>query len=246
MEPRNQQLKLKPINVHVGLLLPEASLEDQEVQSSHCIPPPGHRPPLDDRDVGARRPLPPPPPGARCIHTSLQARFHQLPSWAALGPEDRMEGPASRPQPQGLFYATLRAWPEHTSDYNSGHTSEEVFPTQNLPLPCARKPLFFNVGLSLKDRFCDPLVVVPAVRETLFCKMICPPYSSPPAGRWERQLHFPEAKPEPSPPRRHGEGHCGAGPRELLTDGGEPHRVPGRLMDAGGELQRSRFKSSLR
>lgn len=59
VEPRNQQLKLKPINVHVGLLLPEASLEDQEVQSSHCIPPPGHRPPLDDRDVGARRPLPP-------------------------------------------------------------------------------------------------------------------------------------------------------------------------------------------
>ena len=60
-------------------------------------------------------------------------------------------------------------------------------------------------------------MVVPAVTETLFCKMICPPYSSPPAGRRERQLHFPEGKPKPRPPRRHGEGHCGAGPRELLA-----------------------------
>ena len=55
-----------------------------------------------------------------------------------------MEGPASQPQPQGLFYATLRAWPEHTSDYNSGHTHlKEAFPTQNLPLPCARRPCYF-------------------------------------------------------------------------------------------------------
>lgn len=151
-----------------------------------------------------------------------------------------MEGPASRPQPPS----------EHGQNTLQITTQDprlkEAFPTQNLPLPCARKPLFFNAGLSLKDRFCDPLVVVPAVRETLFCKMICPPYSSPPAGRWERQLHFPEAKPEPSPPRRHGEGHCGAGPRDLLTDRDEPHRVPGRCMDAGGELQRAGFKSSLR